>query len=621
MATYLVNSAGSYGKNVAGTRYYTADDPQGVTPSRLKPLGRARQLEYMEAWFREYYEDPANKTPHPEGEFVYPWGGPYDAFDELGSEFGDLVPEDRIQELAEDLRREHIDWAPTSRKQRETQETETTALDDAGAPVPWGWQSTGMELPLRRPASHEAALMQGWSFFWPGVQDPPAAPAGESAPVEAVTGGGGNVNISGTADVPGAPRPDRTGLEGAEARAAARSFTGEVAVGLPGAEAKTAAGELTARVEPKEVDIILSSSVTVKRAPDEPPEPDADALAAGFAGSGAVTANATVIQAPKEPPEPDAATLAASAEQRPAAYRFGLRDGKIDVLPEPPEPEDREFALDTYRELVAKVREMHERLQGTNSASRVGNSIGRLLMALGPGFDDLRPGVLLSRSRSLEADRAAFGDELLPDTIAMMDDVGRTLRDLLASFPKVRRIEAEVLALDLDRSADAIPVIREQMDAIQTVAARSGFVTAGAIAALTQNDAAIEDATDPVVRTSLIADKLLVVGNFARAIIGGIASCGRTIGTELGELAGKSWQAIKDELPKGIGATARIAPLVGLVTLAGVIAGPAASIASVVPAYKPISETLKNAIRDGLKDTLGGKAKDKPKSKRTREQP
>jgi hypothetical protein len=46
---------------------------------------------------------------------------------------------------------------------------------DAGVPVPWGWQMTGMEIPQYRRVSHEAALMQPQSFFWPGVQDAPAA--------------------------------------------------------------------------------------------------------------------------------------------------------------------------------------------------------------------------------------------------------------------------------------------------------------------------------------------------------------------------------------------------------------------------------------------------------------
>jgi hypothetical protein len=311
----------------------------------------------------------------------------------------------------------------------------------------------------------------------------------------------------------------------------------------------------------------------------------------------------------------------ASAEQRPAAYRFELRGGKIDVLPELPEPEDRGFALDTYQELVAKARELLERLKGANSARRVRDSIGRLLIALGAGFDDLRPGVLLSRERSIAADRAAFENdeargELFPDAIAMMDDTLLTLRDLLAVFPIVRRIEAERLALDLDRNPDAIPIIHQQMNTIQAVAFQSGAVTEDAIGALTQSDPDIEGAADPMVRISLIADKLLVLRNFAGAVIGGVANYGRIAGAELGELAGKSWLAIKDELPKGVGAAARIAPLVALVTLAGVVAGPVATIASVVPVFKPIAETLKNAVRGGLKDALADEKKDNPKGKR-----
>jgi hypothetical protein len=259
MATYLVNSAGSYGKNVAGTRYYTADDPQGVTPSKLKRLGRARQLEYMEAWFREYYEDPANKTPHPEGEFVYPWGGPYDAFDELGSEFGDLVPEDRIQELAEELRREHIDWAPTLRKQREMEEGENAAR----SATPRGASSPD-----------PGPLTDAVPFFSNLVSDP--------------------VNLY------RAPRYRRWG-----------------ALQSGGAQ----------------------DPPTVPSSGDTSPLPAPDTA---LAGDGGLIADAKVVS----PLEPDAGVLPASTEQRPAAYRFELRGGKIDILPEPPEPEDRGFRPD-----------------------------------------------------------------------------------------------------------------------------------------------------------------------------------------------------------------------------------------------------------------------------------
>jgi hypothetical protein len=199
----------------------------------------------------------------------------------------------------------------------------------------------------------------------------------------------------------------------------------------------------------------------------------------------------------------------------------------------------------------------------------------------------------------------------------MMDDTLQSLRDLLAAFPIVRRIEAERLALDLDRNADAVPTIREQMDAIKAAAAQSGAVTEEAIDALAQNDADIEDATDLVVRTRLIADKLLVFRNFAGAVIGGIASYGRMAltkaGPELGQLVGKSWEEIKNQLPKGIGMAVTVAPFL---LLADQIHDPYLRMGAAVPALAPIARVLKNAIRDALKDVLAGEAKNNPKGKR-----
>jgi hypothetical protein len=181
----------------------------------------------------------------------------------------------------------------------------------------------------------------------------------------------------------------------------------------------------------------------------------------------------------------------------------------------------------------------------------------------------------------------------------------------------VRHIEAEGLALQLDRNADAIPAVQQEMNAVKVAATQSWAVTEEALDALAQNDAAIEEALDPVARTGLIADKLLVVGNLARAVLDGVAICGRIVGTELGEVAGKSWRAIKDDLPKGVGTAARVAPLVGLVTLASVIVGPIGSIAAVVPVFKPIADTLRKMTANMLKDAPdGGDVKgDHPKAK------
>jgi DNA-binding winged helix-turn-helix (wHTH) protein len=292
--------------------------------------------------------------------------------------------------------------------------------------------------------------------------------------------------------------------------------------------------------------------------------------------------------------EPRKKRLPRSVEQRPAAYKFTSQGDKIDVLPEPPEPLDRQLAEDTQQELLAKARDLLNRLRGTNSAQRVCDSAQRLLDALDINFNDLRPGVLLSRVRSLEADRAAFDTEdaraeLFSDAFAIIDDAVQTARDLLAVFPVVRQIERERLALELDWQPEAIPHVEQQAVEIQEAAEKSGAATDSAIKALAQNDAAIKAATDPVLRNSLIADKLLVASNFVRAAAG-------KVWEELSELGAASWGEVKENLPAGIGTAARVAPLMALMTLATWIAWPVGGLAAAAPIFKPLAALLKKKV-------------------------
>jgi len=289
-----------------------------------------------------------------------------------------------------------------------------------------------------------------------------------------------------------------------------------------------------------------------------------------------------------------------SIEQRPAAYRFTSTGEKIDVLAEPPQPLERGFAEDSRQELLGKARELYERLERSNCPRRVCNTVQALIAAVGVEFNDLRPGVLLSRVRSIEADRSAFDTEevrgeLFADAFAMIDDTLQTARDLMAAFPIVRQIEAERLALDLDRHPDAIPAIAQQAQEIQSAAEKSGAATEDAIKALAQNDAAIAAAAaNPVVRNSLIADKLLVAGNFVRAVAGrGWA--------ELSELGAASWEAVKENLPKGIGVAAHLGPLMLLTVW---IAGPVGALAGATPALKPLAGVFKKMVGKSTKAAL-----------------
>jgi hypothetical protein len=98
------------------TRYYSEDDFEtGVTRSQLKRFGRQRQAEYMRYWFAQHFEDPAQETPYNsrEGGYLFIWGGPYNAFEELGDEFGDFVSEERIKEVVDYVESDGtFDWAP-----------------------------------------------------------------------------------------------------------------------------------------------------------------------------------------------------------------------------------------------------------------------------------------------------------------------------------------------------------------------------------------------------------------------------------------------------------------------------------------------------------------------------
>jgi len=77
----------------------------GVSRSQFRQMRKAEKREAMLQWFSENYEDPAENTPYEsaEGGYQYIWGGPYEARDEVYAQFGDLVPEQLIEEVAQEI--------------------------------------------------------------------------------------------------------------------------------------------------------------------------------------------------------------------------------------------------------------------------------------------------------------------------------------------------------------------------------------------------------------------------------------------------------------------------------------------------------------------------------------
>jgi hypothetical protein len=91
-----------------------ADTKYKVDGVALKSLSKNAQLEAMESWFRENFENPDFRTPYDseEGRYWYePGGGPFDALEQLSEEFDGLVPSDVIEKLADTLNGESYEWA------------------------------------------------------------------------------------------------------------------------------------------------------------------------------------------------------------------------------------------------------------------------------------------------------------------------------------------------------------------------------------------------------------------------------------------------------------------------------------------------------------------------------
>lgn len=97
--------------------YSASDAIHTVRRAELPNEDREVQLDVMRAWFFQNFEDPAERTPYEsaEGGYIWIWGGPYEAREELEAEFGGVVPDEVIEALSEELDAVCWQWAPTEK--------------------------------------------------------------------------------------------------------------------------------------------------------------------------------------------------------------------------------------------------------------------------------------------------------------------------------------------------------------------------------------------------------------------------------------------------------------------------------------------------------------------------
>jgi len=97
-------------------------------PPNIRGLSDAAAANAMVDWFQVNFEGPAESTPWDDGEYVYIWGGPCAAREELEEAFWTSASERALEVAVERIEEDGWQWAPAqSRMQPETSDALTTA--------------------------------------------------------------------------------------------------------------------------------------------------------------------------------------------------------------------------------------------------------------------------------------------------------------------------------------------------------------------------------------------------------------------------------------------------------------------------------------------------------------
>lgn len=100
--------------------WYWNEDGSAISKAQLSEMTPANQKRVLKAWYLTMFEDPQNETPYApkdsesNSNYVYPWGGPYNARDELFDHFSGIVPDALLNDTVGELENQTgiHEWAP-----------------------------------------------------------------------------------------------------------------------------------------------------------------------------------------------------------------------------------------------------------------------------------------------------------------------------------------------------------------------------------------------------------------------------------------------------------------------------------------------------------------------------
>lgn len=90
------------------------DDKGNPTVSNFEDWEKEDIVEYVVQWFNTLYEEPGQEMPYVDGEYLFVYGGPYSALQEIEDTFGDYLSFELMQEISEKIESHGTyDWAPS----------------------------------------------------------------------------------------------------------------------------------------------------------------------------------------------------------------------------------------------------------------------------------------------------------------------------------------------------------------------------------------------------------------------------------------------------------------------------------------------------------------------------
>ncbi len=94
-------------------KFYCPESGLDYTFAQIKELDPEQQISLMRNWFFDNFENPVEHTPYEsrEGGYIYIYGGPYDARQELEDMFLEVVPQEILNKLITELECESWEWS------------------------------------------------------------------------------------------------------------------------------------------------------------------------------------------------------------------------------------------------------------------------------------------------------------------------------------------------------------------------------------------------------------------------------------------------------------------------------------------------------------------------------